>query len=152
MEVGQGPNWGCSANGKKRKFGIPSLRLMTISFSASNRSLLLCFYRCFPYVPYTYTDALEKLSIQSLRKRRHRLDALFCFLLRCIAALYLALRFWKILAFAFLPAILGTSQCLVFVPPINSVLLLGAPMLSTRWVKISTYLQSERFHTRPPTL
>jgi hypothetical protein len=36
----------------------------------------VCFYRFFPYVPYTYTDALEKLSLQSLHKRRH-LDALF---------------------------------------------------------------------------
>jgi hypothetical protein len=37
------------------------------------------------------------------------------------------------------------SHCLVFVPLINIVLLLGAPMLSTRWVKISTYLQLEPF-------
>jgi hypothetical protein len=36
-------------------------------------------------------------------------------------------------------AILGTSHYLVFVP------LLGAPMLTTRLVKISTYLQSEQF-------
>jgi hypothetical protein len=34
-----------------------------------------CFYRFSPYVPCTYTDALEKLSLQSLRKRRHHLDA-----------------------------------------------------------------------------
>jgi hypothetical protein len=31
------------------------------------------------------------------------------------------------------------------VPLIDTVLLLGAPMLPTRWVKISTYLQSETF-------
>jgi hypothetical protein len=31
----------------------------------------------------------------------------------------------------------------VFVPLINTVLRLGAPVLPTRWVKISTYLQSE---------
>jgi hypothetical protein len=36
------------------------------------------------------------------------------------------------------------SHCLVFVPLINTVLLLGAPMLPTRWVKISTYLQLEQ--------
>jgi hypothetical protein len=53
--------------------------------------------------------------------------------------------FWKMLAFLFLPAILGTSHCLEFVPLINTVLLLGAPVLPTRWVKISTYLQSEQF-------
>jgi hypothetical protein len=56
-----------------------------------------------------------------------------------------ALPFWKILVFVFLPAVFGTSNCLMFVPLINTVLLLGAPMLPTRWVKISTYLQSERF-------
>jgi hypothetical protein len=33
----------------------------------------------------------------------------------------------------------------VFVPLINTVLLLGAPMLPTRRVNISTYLQSDRF-------
>jgi hypothetical protein len=45
----------------------------------------------------------------------------------------------------FLPAILGTSHCLVFVPLINTVLLLGAPVLPMRWVKISTYLHSQPF-------
>jgi hypothetical protein len=34
---------------------------------------------------------------------------------------------------------------LAFVPLTNTVLLLGAPMQPTRWVKILTYLQSERF-------
>jgi hypothetical protein len=33
---------------------------------------------------------------------------------------------------------------MVFVLLINTVLLLGAPMLPTRWAKISTYLQSEQ--------
>jgi hypothetical protein len=33
----------------------------------------------------------------------------------------------------------------VFVPLINTVLLLGVPMLPTWWVKVSTYLQSEPF-------
>jgi hypothetical protein len=37
----------------------------------------VCFYRFSPPIPYTYIDAIEKLSLQSLRKRRHRLDALF---------------------------------------------------------------------------
>jgi hypothetical protein len=50
-----------------------------------------------------------------------------------------------LLLLLFLPAISGTSHCLVFVPLINTVLLLGAPVLPTRWVKISTYLQSEPF-------
>jgi hypothetical protein len=40
---------------------------------------------------------------------------------------------------------LGTSQRLAFLPQINTVLLVGAPMLLTRWVKILTYLQAERF-------
>jgi hypothetical protein len=83
--------------------------------------------------------ALEKLSLQSLRKRRHHLDALFL-LFRSIVTLSPALPFWKMLAFMSLSAILGTSHCLELVPVINSVLLLGAPMLPTRWVKISTYL------------
>jgi hypothetical protein len=56
-----------------------------------------------------------------------------------------ALPFWKMLASVFLPAILGTSHCLMFVPLINIVLLLGAPMLPTRWVKLSTHLQSGPF-------
>jgi hypothetical protein len=111
---------------------------MPISLSASSRSLRpsvsIVF---FPYVPYTYTDALEKLSLQSLRKRRHHLHALFFFPPRCIVDLNLALPFWKMLAFVFLPTILGTSHCLVFVPLTNTILLLG--------VMISTYLQSETF-------
>jgi hypothetical protein len=36
----------------------------------------VCFYRFSPYVPYTYTDALEKLSLQSLSKRRHHYPTL----------------------------------------------------------------------------
>jgi hypothetical protein len=43
------------------------------------------------------------------------------------------------------PSNLRVFHCLVFVPLINTVLLLGVPMLPTRWVKISTYLQSEPF-------
>jgi hypothetical protein len=35
------------------------------------------YYYYILYILYTYTDALEKLSLQSLCKRRHRLDALF---------------------------------------------------------------------------
>jgi hypothetical protein len=37
----------------------------------------VCFYHFFPHVRYTYTVALEKLSLHSLCKRRHDLDALF---------------------------------------------------------------------------
>ncbi|PNF22317.1 hypothetical protein B7P43_G02928 [Cryptotermes secundus] len=102
----------------------------------------ICFYRFLPHIPYTYTDALEKLSLHSLHKCSHHLDALFLFM---SFVLNPALLFWKMLAFVFLPAILRTSHCLVFVPLINTVLLLGAPMLPMRWVKISTYLQSEQF-------
>jgi hypothetical protein len=91
----------------------------------------------------SYTVILEKLSLYSLRNRRHHLDALF-FLFRSVVALNPVLPFWKMLAFVFLP-ILGTSHCLVFVPLINIVLLLGAPVLPTRWVQILTYLQSEPF-------
>jgi hypothetical protein len=53
--------------------------------------------------------------------------------------------FLENLVFVFLVALLGTSRCLVFVPLTNTALLLGTPMLPTRWVKVSTYLQSERF-------
>jgi hypothetical protein len=103
----------------------------------------VCFYRFFLYVLYTYTDALEKLILQSLHRRDTML--MHFFLLRSIMALNTGLPFWKILAFVFLPAILGTSNCLVFVYLINTVLLLSAPVLPTWWVKISTYLRSETF-------
>jgi hypothetical protein len=50
------------------------------------------------------------------------------------------------LTFVFLPALSGNSHCSVLVPPINTVLLLGAPVLPTwRWAKISTYLHVELF-------
>jgi hypothetical protein len=102
----------------------------------------VCFYRFFLRVPYSYTFALEKLILHSLRKRRHHLDALFSF----ASIVTLILHFsWKMLVFVFLLATFGTSQRLVFVRLTNTVLLLGAPMLPTRWVKISKYLRSERF-------
>jgi hypothetical protein len=81
--------------------------------------------------------------LHSLRKGRHYLDALLC--IRSVVALNPALPFWKMLDFVFLPAILETSHCLVFVPLINTVLLLGAPMQPTWWVKFSIYFQSKRF-------
>jgi hypothetical protein len=37
----------------------------------------VCFYCLSPHVPYSHTFALDKLSLYSLRKRRHHLDALF---------------------------------------------------------------------------
>jgi hypothetical protein len=101
-----------------------------------------CFYRFLPRIPYSYTFALEKLSLHFLRTRRHHLDSLFLF--RLIVALNPALPSWKILVFMSLLTMLGTSQGLAFVPQINTVLPVGAPMLPTWWVKISTYLQSER--------
>jgi hypothetical protein len=45
---------------------------------------------------------------------------------------------------AWSPTILRNSHCFVLVI-INTALLLGAPMLSTWWVKISTYFQLEQF-------
>jgi hypothetical protein len=64
---------------------------------------------------------------------------------RSIVALNTALPSRTVLVSVFLLVMLGTAYRLVFVPLINTVLLLGAPVLPTRWVKISTYLQSERF-------
>jgi hypothetical protein len=60
-------------------------------------------------------------------------------------ALNPALPSWKMLVFVSLLAVLGTSQCLAFVSQTNTILRLGAPMLPTWLVKISTYLQSVRF-------
>jgi hypothetical protein len=37
----------------------------------------ICFYCFFPHVPYSYTHALENLSLHSMHKWRHNLDALF---------------------------------------------------------------------------
>jgi hypothetical protein len=37
----------------------------------------LCYYRFLPQVYYTYANALEYLKLQTLRKRRYHLDALF---------------------------------------------------------------------------
>jgi hypothetical protein len=134
-----------------------SLRLMSISLSTSSISLRPSVIVFSLHILYTYTDSFEKLSLQSSRKRR-QLDELLLLLLflffplffsffflflffvfRSILILNPALPFWK-LAFVFLPAILRTSHCLVFVPLINTVLL-GAPTLPMRWVKTSTYLQ-----------
>jgi uncharacterized membrane protein len=53
-----------------------------------------CFYRLYSYVPYTSTDALEKLNLKSLRKLRQHLDVL-TFLFRSIVVLNPALPFWK---------------------------------------------------------
>jgi hypothetical protein len=117
-------------------------KLERIQQKCASVSFYRFLYFCVPYT-CTYTDVLEKLSLQSLRKRRHHLDALFLF--RSTVALNPALPFWKMLGFVFHPAILGTSNCLELVPLINTVLLLGAPMLSTPSVKISTYFQSETF-------
>jgi hypothetical protein len=67
---------------------------------------------------------------------------------RSTVASNLAPPFYKTLTFVFLPAVSGNSQCSVRVPLTNTVLLLGAPMLPTwRWVKISTYLHLELFHS-----
>jgi hypothetical protein len=102
----------------------------------------VCFYRFLPHVPYIYTNDLAKLNLQTSRKRRQ--DLMHFFFFRYVVVLNPARPFWIILVFVFLTAVFGTSNCLVFVPLINTVLL-GAPMLPSRWVKISTYLQSEPF-------
>jgi hypothetical protein len=73
------------------------------------------FYRSFSLCSLYFF--LEKLSLYSLGKRRHHLDALFLF--RSIVALNLALLSWRMLDFVFLLAMLGTSQRLVFVPLIT---------------------------------
>jgi hypothetical protein len=67
------------------------------------------------------------------------------FLFRPTVALNPALPSWKMSVFVTLLAMFGTSRRLAFVPQVNTVLLLGAPMLPTRWLKILTYLQLERF-------
>jgi hypothetical protein len=48
----------------------------------------ICFYRFFPHVPYTYTVALEKLSLHYLRKQRPDLDAFFV-----VVQVYLGLKY-----------------------------------------------------------
>jgi hypothetical protein len=96
-----------------------------------------------PRVPYSYTFALEKLRLHSLHTRRHHLDTRFFF--RPIVASNPALSPRKMSVFVFLLAMLETYQRLAFVPQINTVLLLGAPILPTWWVNILTYLQSKRF-------
>jgi hypothetical protein len=88
----------------------------------------------------------DSFTLPTLPNRRHHLDApFFFFFAQVYHDLNPALPSWKMLAFMFFSAILGTSPCLEFVPLINTVLLLGAPVLPTRWVKILTYLQSEQF-------
>jgi hypothetical protein len=53
------------------------------------------------------------------------------FLFRPIVALNPALLSWQMLIFVSLRAMLGTSQRSTFVPQINIVLLLGAPIMPT---------------------
>jgi hypothetical protein len=98
------------------------------------------FYCFFPRVPYNYTSALEKWVYVYIIYVKGD----FTSYLRIVAFIP-ALPSWKMLVFLILLAVLGTSQSLVFVPLLNTVLLLCTPMLTTWWVKISTYLQSERF-------
>jgi hypothetical protein len=95
-----------------------------------------CFYRFPPCILNSCTFAWEKLSLPSYGKE----DITLIYFFRSIVALNPAFPFRKMLAFVFLPAILGTSHCLVFAPLINTVLLLGASMLPMRWAKIPTYL------------
>jgi hypothetical protein len=113
----------------------PSVVWNSITFTDANKLesirqkfASLCFYRIFPHVPYSYMFSLEKLSLHFLRTRRYHLDALF-FLFRSTVALNPVLPYWKMLVFISLFAMLGTSQCLAFVPLTNTVLLLGPPML-----------------------
>jgi hypothetical protein len=80
-------------------------------------------------VPYACTAALDKLDLHFFCQRRHYLGALS--FLRSTVVLNLAFLFWKMLAFAFLSAVLGNSHVSMLVLPINTVLLLGAPILPT---------------------
>jgi hypothetical protein len=126
---------------------------MPVSLSAFSRSLSIRFYQFSTHVLYTYTVALDKLSLHFLCKKRHHLDTVFvcvcvraCLhVFRSIAALNPALPFWKMLAFVFLLAILGHCLCIDLIFLINTVLLLGAPMLPTWWVKILAYMQLQQF-------
>jgi hypothetical protein len=84
-------------------------------------------------------------NIVAARKRTTKIRGGATMVASCVRGLNPVLPSWKMLVFVFLLAVLGTSQILLFVPLTNTVLLLGAPMLPAWWVKISTYLQSERF-------
>jgi hypothetical protein len=87
----------------------------------------VCFYSLFPHVPYSYRYALEKLSLHSLRARRDHLNEFF---------------FFFVLAYRSLKSCTSLLENdSLRVPQINTVLLLGAPMLPTWCVN----LQSERF-------
>jgi hypothetical protein len=105
-----------------------------------------CFYRFLLRIPYSYIFALEKLSLHFLHKLILHTDALFFFFLfRSILTLNPGFPSWKMLLPVFLLAVLGTYQCLAFVPQLDTIILLCVPMLPTWWVKISTHLQSEPF-------
>jgi hypothetical protein len=125
-----------------RQFGILSRLSMPTSLSVSSRSLRLSASILFSIIFFCgYTFALEKLSLCSLSKRKHNLDAL---IFRFIGVLNPASPSWKMLIFVFLLAMLGASQCLVVATLINTVLLLAAPLLPAWWVKVSIYLQLKR--------
>jgi hypothetical protein len=119
---------------------------MPISSSASRRRLRPSVFIVFsPHVRYNFTVALEKLRLHSLRKRRHDLDALF--FIQVYRGLKSCTSLLENVTLRVRPGNPRTSHCLVFVLLINTVLLLGAPMLPARWEKISTYLQSEQSHS-----
>jgi hypothetical protein len=125
-----------------RWFGILSRLPMPTRLSAYSRSLrpyvsIGFFFSCSLQLYF----CLEKLSPHSLHKRRHHHDALS---FGSVVALNPALLAWKMFSCSYSQRG-GPSQRLVFVPLINTVLLPRAPMLPTWWVKISTYLQLERF-------
>jgi hypothetical protein len=91
-----------------------------------------------PHVPYNYTVALEKL-VYSLYVTG---DFTFThFFVQIYRGLKSCTSLLENVSLRVPPNNLRDFHCLVFVPLINTVLLLGAPMLPTRWVKISTYLQ-----------
>jgi hypothetical protein len=92
---------------------------------------------------YYHFPVVRKLSL--LFYVKWDVTFLHFFRFRSIMDLNPALPYWKMLVFVFLLAVLGTPQSLVLVPPINPVLLLGAPALSLWWMQIWIYLQSDRF-------
>jgi hypothetical protein len=110
---------------------------------ASSRHLLQSGFIGFPPYSLYRTLSVEKLDLYYYMRKD--IILLQFLLFRSILALYLAFRFWRILAFVFLPAILGDACCLVLVPLTNTVLLLDAPMLPTCRVEVAIYLYCRLF-------
>jgi hypothetical protein len=113
---------------------------MPANLSASSRGLRLSVsILVSSHIPYTF--ALEKLSLHSLRKRRHYLDT---FLFQVYRGLKTCTSLVKNVSLRVTVRNVRDFLKSVFVPIVNTVLL-GEPMVSKWRVKISTYLHTERF-------